>query len=141
VYKIYLPVIFACNIDDVCPYYALIAKEWYAADGSELSGPPVNLPPNYAVTAQSQYGTATCNYPTGSSNLVCTYVNNLPANDSGLWVPYGGTYTVTETGLPEGWTRVVGVGEFIVRRGYCMREGFENLYCTHTVKNRAMAIR
>jgi hypothetical protein len=125
----------------MCPYYALIGKEWYAADGSELSGPPANLPLNYAVTAQSQYGTATCNYPTGSSNLVCTYVNNSLASDSGLWVPYGGTYTVTETGLPQGWTGVAGVGGFSVSSGYCVSVEFGGSYCTHTVKNRATAIR
>jgi hypothetical protein len=138
-YKIYLPVIFACNIDDVCPFYATIDKEWYATDGSKPDVPP-SLPLTYTISAQSVYGTATCNYPTGSSNLVCMYVNNQLASNSGLWIPYRGTYTVTETGLPQGWMGIAGIGEFSLGSGYCVSDYFRN-FCVHTVKNRATAIR
>jgi hypothetical protein len=139
VYKIYLPAILACKVDGVCPYHAVIDKEWYAANGNKLSSPPVNLPPNYAITAQSQYGTATCVYPAGSSILSCTYVNNQSPSNLGLWIPYRGTYTVTETGLPQGWTGVAGIGGFTLDSGYCAGT-FQNL-CLHTVKNRATVIR
>jgi hypothetical protein len=123
----------------MCPFYALIDKQWYASDGSKLGGPPVDLPSNYAITAQSQYGVATCVYPAGSSKLVCAYVNNLPASNSGLWVSFQGTYTVTETGLPQGWTGVAGIGAFTLDSGYC--EGHMRPFCTHAVKNRATVIR
>ncbi len=118
-----------------CAYHLFVEKQWYDAEGNLLSDPPASVPPGFTITAQSALGIATCNYPLGSSDLVCEYVNSQsPAlDDNGLWVPVGTTYTVVESGLPEGWTWVAGTGEFTAGDGYCVSSG--DGFCTHTVKN------
>jgi hypothetical protein len=136
-----LPIIFACEIDSKCPYYAVLIKEWYDATGNLLDGPPADLPPSYAITAQSIYGSVICTYPTGSTALVCTYINNPPGNNLiGLWVPYHGAYTVTESGLPSGWVGIAGTGNFTLDDDYCVNISFENM-CIHAVKNQSVMMR
>jgi hypothetical protein len=121
-----------------CADHVFIEKQWYGAEGNLLSDLPANLPGGFTITAWSALGTATCSYPAGSLDLVCEYVNSEhPALDNnGLWVPVGTTYTMVETGLPEGGTWIAGIGEFTAGDGYCVggRDGFAR-YCTHTVKN------
>jgi hypothetical protein len=68
---------------------------------------------------------------------MCTYVNNPPGDNSrGLWIPYNGVYTVTETGLPSGWAGVAGTGSFTLANGYCASIFLDNI-CVHTVRNQA----
>jgi hypothetical protein len=135
-FKIYLPIIFVCKLDGTCPFHVVIDKQWYDARGNILSGPPANLPANYSITAvaQTTAGTATCAYPAGSSKLVCTYISGGVVDTEGMHVPYNGTYTVSETNLPTGWTIEAGIGPFTLGSGYCVNSGPGN-FCTHAVKN------
>jgi Flp pilus assembly protein TadG len=125
-----------------CSQQVYIEKEWYDMEGNKLSGPPAGLSASYAITAQSTLGTAICTYPTGSSTLSCTYSNrksgSRPAlDDNGLWAPVGTTYTVTESGLSDGWVNFAGTGAFTSNvGGYCVNgRGGAARYCTHLVKN------
>lgn len=107
-------------------YYVSIEVKWHDAAGNLLGGPPTDLPADFRITAQSTLGDATCTYSAGS--LVCQDSNHSGSN-SGLQVPYGSIYTVSETGLPAGWRASVGVGMF---PGGGDAESF-----THIVANRA----
>ena len=94
-------------------YSVRIEVEWYDAAGDLLGGPPVDLPADFQVAAQSEAGAAQCTYPAASSDLSCEYSNQDPATgDDGLLVPSGTAYTVVEVGLPEGWGSFAGIGMF-----------------------------
>ncbi|HEX4962858.1 MAG TPA: SdrD B-like domain-containing protein, partial [Thermoanaerobaculia bacterium] len=124
-----------------CSNHVFIDKKWLDAQGLPLAQPPANVPSNFTITATSTVGTATCNYPVGSTTLTCTYTNNAPATDNnGLWVPVGTTYTVAESNLPAGAIGVGGTGTFPLPNTTCVpgRNGVAQ-YCTHTVRNFAKA--
>jgi hypothetical protein len=111
-------------------YSVRIEVEWYDAAGDLLGGPPVDLPADFQVAAQSEASTAHCTYPAASSDLSCEYSNQGPATGGdGLLVPSGTAYTVAETGLPEGWASFAGIGMF-------PGEGPSASF-THIVDNRA----
>lgn len=93
-----------------CTYRVQIEVRWYDTEGNSLAGPPEALPPEFAITAQSQIGAATCTYGDGSS-LVCQY-DNQSGGGGALLVPAGGSYTTSESGLPAGWQPFSGVGVF-----------------------------
>ena len=124
-----------------CSNHVFLDKVWYDATGSPLDAPPVNVD-DFEITAESELGTATCTYPSGSTELVCVYDNQQPPalDNNGLWVPLGTPYTVTESGLPAGWTLGDGVGTYLVSDGYC-EPGVEGhaKYCLHTVENQDVA--
>ncbi|MFP4438636.1 MAG: choice-of-anchor A family protein, partial [Chloroflexaceae bacterium] len=126
-----------------CSYHVFVEKEWYDVDGNLMDAPPAELSTDYAITVEGDLGTGTCSYPAGSDSLECTYDNTQPPalDNKGLWVPFGEAYTVTETGLPDGWEAVAGVGEFTAGDGYCEtgRDGVTK-YCTHTVENQAVVL-
>ncbi len=121
-----------------CSDHVFIEKEWYDAKDNLLDAPPENLPEDFTIVAESALGTATCTYPEGATELLCTYDNARPALDNkGLWVPVGTTYTVSESGLPGDWEERSGTGEFMTGlKAYC-EAGFEGMtkYCLHTVIN------
>jgi hypothetical protein len=98
------------------PYVVVLDKEWLDPDGGVLDGPPAALPDDWAITATSQLGSATCTYPEGATELVCTYENKGAHQGSadGLYVPggKGKSFTVAETALPAGWSNVSGLGTF-----------------------------
>lgn len=93
-----------------CVYRVHIDVKWYDTDGSLLAGPPDSLPPEFAITAQSEIGSATCTYPDGSS-LVCQY-NNQSGGGGALLVPPDTSYSTGESGLPAGWHPFSGIGLF-----------------------------
>jgi hypothetical protein len=108
------------------PYVIVLDKQWLGSDGEILDGPPAKLPEAWALRATSQLGSATCTYPDGSQELVCTYENkgaHQGATD-GLYVPggKGKTFTVAESDLPDGWNNVSGLGTF-EPRVLCPRGG------------------
>jgi hypothetical protein len=132
-----------------CSQHVFIDKVWYDANAQIMSGPPPDLPLTYTLKAESVLGTAICNYSSGlaaqgsgSPALNCTYTNRKtgprPAlDDDGLWAPAGTVYTVTETGLPPGWSGYDGLGAYTSAiGGYCIngRNGITR-NCTHVVKN------
>jgi len=89
---------------------------------------------------------ATCTY-ISASTLSCTYDNRMTGSrhaldNDGLWAPVGTPYTVTETGLPAGWTGYLGVGTFTSYiGGYCANgHGNYTKNCTHAVKNSAASL-
>jgi len=129
-----------------CSEHVFVEKKWYDAAGNETDV-PADLPDDYAITLNSEYGSATCTYQ--GSDLTCVYNNQSPAFDQqGVWVPLKTRYTVVETGLPNGWTAQAGTGEFFfdysinddgslaISSNHCElgRDGVTK-YCTHTVKN------
>ncbi|MCB0965095.1 MAG: hypothetical protein KDA98_17595, partial [Acidimicrobiales bacterium] len=66
----------ACGADqEGNPYVVVLDKQWQAPDGTVLDGPPADLPEDWRLTATSKLGTATCSYPPGGTELVCTYEN------------------------------------------------------------------
>ncbi|MBN1978919.1 MAG: hypothetical protein JW918_16085 [Anaerolineae bacterium] len=106
-----------------------IEVRWYDADNNVLGGPPAGLPADFAITAASDMGSATCTYPAGSTSLSCTYSNDVSApDDSGLWISDGDSYTVSQTDLPAGWSSFGGIGTFP-----------DSGFTTHIVHNRAPA--
>jgi len=132
-----------------CSQHVFIEKVWYDANANTMSSPPPDLPITYTLRAESILGTAICNYPSGlsaqssdPSALSCTYTNRKtgprPAlDDNGLWAPAGTVYTVTEVGLPPGWSSYDGLGTYTSEiGGYCIngRNGYTK-NCTHVVKN------
>lgn len=121
-----------------CSYHVFPDKLWIDINGNQLPGPPADLPADFTITAESSLGTATCTYPSGATELSCVYANQRPPalDDNGLWVPAGETYTVTESGLPEGFFGSTGLGEFPLPGDQCVpgRDGIEK-HCTHTVEN------
>ena len=106
-----------------------IEVRWYDADNNVMGGPPADLPADFAITAASDLGNATCTYPAGSTSLSCTYSNDASAPDnSGLWISEEKSYTVSQTGLPAGWSSFGGIGTFP-----------DSGFTTHIVHNRAPA--
>jgi hypothetical protein len=106
-----------------------IEVRWYDADNNVLGGPPADLPADFAITAASGLGNATCTYPTGSTSLSCSYSNDASVPDnSGLWISEGKSYTVSQTGLPAGWSSFGGIGTFP-----------DSGFTAHIVHNRAPA--
>ncbi|MBN2005123.1 MAG: hypothetical protein JXA21_17320, partial [Anaerolineae bacterium] len=98
------------------PDYEVVTfdKEWYL-DGELLSGLPVDLPAEFVITVTSDLGYAVCTYPEGATDLNCDYYNlDFPVSHNGLWIPVGGTYTVEESGLPDGWIAGQGIGTYEV---------------------------
>lgn len=66
-----------------------------------------------STPAGNPYGTAFVTPPVRSPDLKCVYENTgLPfgVDQSGLWIPRGGTYVVEESGLPPGWYPGRGIG-------------------------------
>ena len=113
----------------LCAYEIRIEDMWYDAAGNLLDGPPAGLPPGFTITAQSDYGSATCSYA-GGAELTCRYDNRARvAGDGVLWVPANGVYAVSEVGLPPGWQVFAGIGFFPAR-------GSARSF-THIVDNRA----
>ncbi len=113
-----------------CAYHVLFDKEWVIGETS-VDAP--QLPEGYSITAASSLGSATCTWANGA--LECAY--NNPSNvvdQRGLAVPTGGTYTVTENNLPEGWAPTAGIGTFAADSGECGVFGLDK-FCTHTVIN------
>ncbi len=83
------------------------AVVWRDAGGQSGSLPPAGLPSGYVLTAVSTHGTATCTYASGGAQLVCNYPPGEASDSSvppSLQVSGLGTYTVTEQGLPAGWS-------------------------------------
>ena len=114
----------------LCAYEVRIEDMWYDAAGNLLDGPPAGLPPGFTITAQSDYGSATCSYGGGGAELTCRYDSRLQAGGGDvLWVPADGVYAVSEAGLPPGWQAFAGVGLFPARGP---TQSF-----THIVDNRA----
>jgi hypothetical protein len=106
-----------------------IEVRWYDADNNVLGGPPAGLSADFAISAASDLGNATCTYPAGATTLSCTYSNDASApDDSGLWISEGKSYTVSQTGLPAGWSSFGGIGTFP-----------DSGFTTHIVHNRAPA--
>ncbi|HZF09362.1 MAG TPA: hypothetical protein VFE33_11280 [Thermoanaerobaculia bacterium] len=123
-----------------CARHVYLDKQWVGGGGpTQLAA---NLPPglasNYKITATSTLGTATCTYPAGASQLVCKYANQRPpaTDNKGLWVPEGGTYSVSEVNLPPNSFPLTGVGDFVAPNPVCAAgyNGVEK-YCLHTVQN------
>jgi hypothetical protein len=97
----------------LCAYRVQIQIQWYDGQGNQVEGAPADLPPDFVVTAQSEWSDATCSYSGESSDLTCAYTNRGPApGTDGLWVPAGTMYTVTQSALPSGWMSFTGVGLF-----------------------------
>ncbi|MGD1993755.1 MAG: hypothetical protein PVI59_11230 [Anaerolineae bacterium] len=94
-----------------CAYRVHIDVKWYGTDGRLLAGPPDSLPPGFAITAQSQLGSATCTYPSGSSSLACQYESQSGAGDA-LLVPPDTSYAIDESELPADWQPFSGTGVF-----------------------------
>jgi hypothetical protein len=123
-----------------CARHVYLDKQW-----SEGGGPvqaPLNLPAgvasNFKITATSTLGTATCTYPAGSGQLTCKYVNQKPpaTDNKGLWVPEGGTYTITEENTPPNSFPLSGIGDFVAPDPSCV-PGYNGVdrYCLQTVMN------
>ncbi len=112
-------------------------KEWYL-DGELLPAHPADLPVEFAITITSELGHAICTYPDGAPDLYCEYYNlDLPVSYDGLWVPAGGTYTVEESGLPEGWTGEHGLGTYEVNCPPTRNTIEPPAACEHVVQNAA----
>ena len=127
-----------------CSNHIFFDKVWQDADGKTVA-PPADLSTNYVITATSRLGEAVCSYPAGSSTLTCVYTNPKPPalDDLGLWVPFGETYTVTESSLPVGWAVQSGAGVFtatLSNQGYCENVEGQEKYCNHTVVNRFVGV-
>lgn len=113
----------------LCAYQVRIEDTWYDAAGNPLDGLPADLPVGFTITAQSEYGSATCSYG-GGAELTCRYDNHVrAAGDGVLWVPANGVYVVSESPLPPGWQAFAGIGLFPARGPV---QSF-----THIVDNRA----
>ncbi len=114
-------------VEDEGGYYRVqLEKYWtYYYEGNGGLGAPAEgykEGPLFSVygflTAESSLGTATCDWIFndyyGDGNLVCSYTTKegqtMPDN-TGLWVPDGEGYTVSEN-PPAGWTPVEGIGSF-----------------------------
>jgi len=112
-------------------------KEWYM-DGDLLPAPPADLPVEYAIIITSDLGHAVCVYPDGAPVLYCEYYNgDLPVSYDGLWVSVGGSYTVEEVGLPEGWTGKSGLGTYVVDCPPTTNTVLPPDTCEHVVQNMA----
>jgi hypothetical protein len=123
----------------VCARHIYLDKQWVGSGGPTQA--PLNLPPglasNFKITATSSLGTATCTYPVNSSQLTCKYTHVAPATDNnGLWVPEGGTYSISEVNLPPNSFALSGVGDFVAPDPSCV-PGYKGLerYCLQTVEN------
>ncbi|MBD3377363.1 T9SS type A sorting domain-containing protein, partial [candidate division KSB1 bacterium] len=119
-----------------CAYHLFFDKQW-VLDQANLDELPDDLPEDYKIIAESDYGTAVCTYDENTQQLVCVYENKKPANNNdGLWVPANGSYTVKEENLPDGWSPLFGTGTFKVGDGYAkhIKEKPEK-YLVHTVIN------
>lgn len=106
--------------DEGNPFRIFFLKQWQTTDGEVLSALPPTLDRSaFAIDVTSDRGTAHCVYPQAGDELACTYVNGRGHEDETevLIVPAGErfTFTVTETGLPEGWAPLAGVGTFSPR--------------------------
>jgi LPXTG-motif cell wall-anchored protein len=102
------------------PFRVHFLKQWQTAEAEVLAGPPSTLDRSaYAIDVTSDRGTARCVYPEVGDELACTYQNQHGHEDETehLIIPAGEhfTFTVTETGLPDGWEPVAGVGTFSPR--------------------------
>ena len=94
------------------PARILFEVAWLDARGDvPVAGPldqvmPAGWRDDYRLTAASERGTASCSYPPASDVLVCAYDNPGHGTQPGMVVPGGKKheYTVTQTGLPLGWT-------------------------------------
>ena len=113
-------------------YQIFISKAWLDASMNSTDAPA--LSGDFAITATSSIGQATCTWSGGS--LGCSYTNQIPPalNNDGLWVPAGESYTVSEAGLPAGWYGISGVGTFPATWGSC-----DGTTCLHTVQNQSSA--
>jgi hypothetical protein len=111
----------------------LIEKIWQNADGEPVSR-PLNLPPNFEITATSPLGSVSCTYPGDSAELFCLYFNeNGDPTSPGLRVPTDGSFSVSEINLPAGF----GVVEGTTGQGLTCEPVVPDEPCTHTVINRA----
>jgi LPXTG-motif cell wall-anchored protein len=135
------------------PYVVVLDKQWLDAQGAPVD-PPAAVAAGWTMTATSQLGSATCSYPDGSLELECDYENkgSHEGSEEGLYVPGGKkkTFTVTESGLPAGWSNVSGLGTFEPRvlcpRGHddddhddhaaAVTDEEEGGVCEHVVINR-----
>ncbi|MCL4255186.1 MAG: hypothetical protein KJ043_15595, partial [Anaerolineae bacterium] len=123
-------------------YRVVVDKYWDYAPDSGLNAPaqgggydPYYNIPNF-ITLESSIATGTCSWVVsyGDGELICQYSpkdgQSTPDN-SGLWVPSGEGYTVTEN-TPEGWETTSGVGSFESCPNY-----FDGTTCYHRVYNTA----
>lgn len=110
-----------------------VEKRWERVDGEWLGGPPLHLGADWAITVSSDLETATCT--TGLGGLVCD------DGGDGVSVPAGGSYTVSESGVPAGFAPHSGVGTYATTVDApgeaCVTVDAGSRVCTHTVVNRA----
>jgi|GEM_PF-3544883 len=94
-----------------CVYHVTFVKTWTGVDQSPVQNGTI-------LTAESSIATATCGYTNGVWS--CQYNRKSDnASIADLEVPFGETYSVTETGVA-GWGAVAGVGT-----GFEGIEGFD----------------
>ncbi len=120
-----------------CSEQVFFDKEWFDADGNEMSSLPANLPVNYKIEVTSEFGSAEGIYDNGS--LVWTY-NNIPdySDNNGLWVPVNGSYVVKEYNLPTGYSELAGTGLFTaeIPGGYAANPyNNSDVFGLHVIKN------
>lgn len=115
------------------PDIVVIEKDWEDFEGNPTT-PPFDGSGSidgFSITASSDLGSATCTYE--DSSLTCVYTNDDPTITDGLAVPPGGTYSVDESGLPDGWEAREGVGSTLQIGQSCTFNNDE--VCVHTVTN------
>ncbi len=74
--------------DDPCAFHVRPVKRWVDADGHELESPDV--PKSWKLTLESDAETLTCTWKKG----------DISCDDDALDVPFGSTYTITESATP-----------------------------------------
>ncbi|MBN1540956.1 T9SS type A sorting domain-containing protein [candidate division KSB1 bacterium] len=112
-----------------CVYHIFIEKSWNGeGDDQDLS--------TLRIIAQSDLGSAVCQWDDVKGELSCVYVDNNQKPTNGLLVAPNGDYSVSEENVPAGWKTVSGVGHFNQADGFA-ESGREDLekYLTHTVTN------
>lgn len=125
----------AAVTEELATWRVVVEKRWERVDGEWLGGPPLEIGADWAITVSSDLETVTCT--TGLGGLAC--------NDGGdgVSVSAGGSYTVSESGVPAGFAPHSGVGTFPTTAeapgGACVPVDAGSPLCTHTVVNRAMS--
>ncbi len=88
---------------DVCVFHVQPVKQWLDASGSAIPSPDV--PKGWKLTYEGELETVTCTW-TNKDVLSCKSKVNADAKGtfanegSSLEVPFGGSYTITETATP-----------------------------------------
>ncbi len=120
-----------------CNYHIYFEKIW----AGEM---PESIPGDYVLYAESDIGTASCTFVEVNTHWEwqCSYTHNGSPTTEGLYVPSGGTYTVQEHNLPEGWLPQSGTGAPFGIMNDCLRakpDGLEK-ELIHTVVNEKVIV-